>query len=181
MLYEENKLNEGINKSIDRFKSELKNISTGKANLDTIQSIMVDAYGSHVSLNTVGQVVILDAVNATVTVWDKSIVPSVEKAIREASIGASVAMDKDLIRLKFNPLTEEDRKEIVRDIRKLLENTKISIRQVRQDFMKKIQSLEGVSEDEQEASEKSIQKNIDESIKKVDAICLEKENQIMKI
>lgn len=181
MLHDVNKLKSSLEQSLNRFKDDIQKLNTGKANIDTIQNIEVEAYGSNVALNTVGQVVLNDAINAVVTVWDKSLIPAVDSALRESSIGASVAIDKDVIRLKFNPLTGEDRVRVVKELKQVLEQAKIAVRQVRQEFMKKVQSLEGVSEDEQDQSEKSIQKEIDNAIKQLDELSNAKEESIMNV
>ncbi len=181
MLLNIAEVNDQIRSAVDHFSSELKKVNTGKANVQAIESIMVEAYGSSVALNTIGQVIPEDAINVKVNVWDKNVLPNVDKALRESSIGASVAIDKDFIRLKFNPITEEDRKQRARELNQMLENCRVRIRHIRQEHKKRLDSLTGVSEDEQKRDEETLQKTIDEAIKNVEAIAERKETEIFKI
>ncbi len=179
MLYSQAKLKEELEKRIEKFKNEIKKISTGKPNLDALENLTVDAYGVSNKLNAVAQFIVEDAITVKITVWDKSIFPNVEKALREANLGASVSIDGGALRLKYNPVTEEDRKIRVKDLAKMLEESRVQIRHVRQEFLKDVDSLEGVSEDEQKRDKESIQKEIDHAIKTVEEIAEKKENDLM--
>ncbi|BCX13828.1 MAG: ribosome-recycling factor [Candidatus Dojkabacteria bacterium] len=181
MLYNEAELKNKLEKIVKSFETEIKKIRSGKASMDIFENIEVNAYGTKNKLTAVANVMIEDALNVRINIWDKSVVPNVEEAIRDANLGASIIIEKDHIRLRFSPLTEEVRLASVKELRRLLEEYKIKIRQVRQDFLKDLGELDGVSEDEQKRDEKSIQKHIDDYIAKLDNIAKNKEESIMKL
>jgi ribosome recycling factor len=181
MLIDKNKIQEEINAVITYMVQELKKFKTGRASVEVIESITVEAYGMTNKLNGVAQVQVEDATNVKVIVWDKTIFPAVEKALRESGIGASVGIDKDFIRLKFNPITEEDRKERVKELNKFLEEIRIRIRQVRQKYKKELDSMDKVSEDELKREEESLQKAVDEAIKQVEEMVNKKEKELMTV
>ncbi|GAB4286108.1 MAG: ribosome recycling factor [Candidatus Dojkabacteria bacterium] len=181
MLFNQEELKNSLSKVLEHFDESLRRVKTGKANASDIEAIKVEAYGGITNLNAVGQVLVEDAMNVKVVVWDKGILPNVEKALREAQTGGSVAIDRDFIRLKFSPITEEDRRKRVKEVYQLAEEYKVRVRQVRQDFMKKIDALDGVSEDEQERDKKTVQKEIDSVTEKIDEKAKIKEQEILKI
>lgn len=181
MLFNEADLQDKLQKTIDRFIDELKKIRTGRATMDMFDNIEVEAYGVMNKLTAVSNVVIEDAMNVKVNFWDKGVASAIEEALRESGIGASVISEKDHLRLKFSPLTEETRKDAVKDLKQILEDFKVRVRKIRQDFMQALQSLEGVSEDEQKRDEESIQKTIDENIARLDDIAKNKEGSILTV
>ncbi|MDQ6985892.1 MAG: ribosome-recycling factor [Candidatus Dojkabacteria bacterium] len=181
MLYEKEKFLKEIEERMNYFKDELKKVVTGKPDANMIGTVDVEAYGTNSKLNTVGQIVVEDAVSVKVNVWDKSILGSVDKALREANLGASVIMEADSIRLRFNAITEEDRKEKTKSVGKLLEDAKVKIRQIRQDFRKKLDALDGVSEDDVKRDEEDIQKETDNAIEKAEEIAAKKEKELMSM
>ncbi len=181
MLINESELKKELEQAIESFKKKLASIRTGKANPSDYDSVMVEAYGGMNPLNTMGQIVAEDAMTLKVNVWDKSIVPAVEKALREADLGGSVANSGDSIRIKFAPLTEEDRKSKVKDLGDVAEHFRVRVRQVRQKFMKQIEGMEGVSEDDQERDQKNVQSQIDKKIEEIDSLTEKKEQELLKI
>lgn len=181
MLIDDKSFEKELSEALEYFKKDLNSIRSGKANASDLEEITVEAYGSVNKLNTVGQVVAEDAMTLKVSVWDKGVLPAVEAALRAADTGGSVAVDKDLIRIKFMPMTEEDRTKRVKELHETTEQYRIRIRQVRQKYMKDLESLEGVSEDEQERNSKEIQKRIDESIAKIEEISEKKEQELIKL
>lgn len=181
MLIDEKSLDTQLSEALDRSVKQFKKISTGKANVQAIEQVSVEAYGSTTQLNAVAQIIVEDAMNVKISVWDKSIIAQVDKALRESELGASVAIDKDVIRLKFHPITEDDRKKKTKEVQQVAEDFRIRVRQVRQDFMKKLDSLDGVSEDDQERDKKTIQTKIDSTIKQIDEAASKRETEIMSI
>lgn len=181
MLYDEKELKDSIDLVIIEFEDNLKKIRTGSANKDVFDNIKVSAYGSDSSLNSVSNLVFEGPLNVIVKVWDKSLIAEVRKALESANLGASVTDHGDHIRINFFPLTEESRKEKVRELNQLLEDYRVKIRLVRQEFMQMVKSLDGVSEDDQKFSQEKIQKTIDESIKELEQIAEKKEKELLSI
>lgn len=177
--------NQELKKDLDNitafFVKEIKNLKTGKANSEVLENIEIEAYGGVNKLNTLGQVQVEDFMNVKISIWDKSVVPNVEKALREANLGGSVVMDRDFIRIKYNPITEEDRIATVKTLKEMLEETRIKIRQIRHNYLKKIDTVEKISEDEKDREEKSLQTQIDQAIKSVEEIASKKEQELLNI
>jgi ribosome recycling factor len=124
---------------------------------------------------------VINAIDVKISVWDKGVIQNVEKALRESKLGASVSVDQDSVRLKFNPITEEDRKSTVKEIGGMLEECRIKIRQIRQRYMKDLENLQNVSEDLQKKDQEHLQKLIVEYTSKAEEIANKKEQEIMKI
>ncbi|MCA9386424.1 ribosome recycling factor [Candidatus Dojkabacteria bacterium] len=181
MLIDDKSFEKELSDAIEYFKKELTTIRSGKASASDLEDIMVEAYGGMNKLNTVGQVLVEDAMNLKVNVWDKGVLPAVEAALRSAETGGSVAVDKDSIRIKFAPMTEEDRKKRVKELNDVTEQYRVRVRQVRQKYMKDLDGLEGVSEDEQERNSKEIQKRVDETINEIEQLSSKKELELTKI
>ncbi len=155
MLLDNNQLQKELDKALESFKKELSSIRTGKANPADLEDLQIEVYGGMNPLNSVGQVIAEDAMTLKVNVWDKGVLPVVEKALREAGLGGSVAVDKDSIRLKFSPMTEEDRQKRVKELKDIAEDFRVRVRQIRQKFMKTLDSIKGESEDELERNKKA--------------------------
>ncbi len=181
MLIDINELKNDIKSEIDRFSNHVKKIRTGKATMELFDNMNVEAYGVFNKLTAVGNVIIEDAINVKINIWDRNVIPAVEKAIMDSNMGATVIREIDHVRLKFSPMTEEDRKLRVKDLRSFLEQAKIDVRQVRHKFMKKLESLEAVSEDEQKRDEETVQKEVDEAVKNLDELADKKEKEILSI
>jgi ribosome recycling factor len=181
MLYNKADLQNDLQKAINYFADELKKIRAGRVSADIIGEISVEAYGTMNSLNSVGQIIVEDGVSMKIQVWDKSVIQNVEKALREANLGAGVSVDGTAVRLKFHPLTEEDRKLRVKEVSQKLEDSRVTIRQVRHKYISKVEDLEGVSEDEQDRDLKDIQKEIDNAIAKVEDLADQREKELLKL
>lgn len=181
MLLDKQKIENELKSIKDYFHKEIKKLRTGKVNPEVIEGVSVEAYGSNNPLNTVGQVQVEDAMNVKVVVWDKSVQANVEKALREANLGGSVVMDKDTIRIKFAPMTEEDRTARVKELNQMVEDTRVKMRLVRQKYKKDLDAMEGESEDEVKRSEEELQKLLDSYIKSTEEIASAKEDEMMKI
>ena len=179
MDYEEN-----MNKSIDYYKSELATIRAGRANPKILDKIVVDYYGTMTPLNQMANISVPEARMLLISVWDISQVKAISKAIELANLGINPTDDGKVIRLVFPPLTEDRRKEIVKDVNKLTENAKVSCRNARRDVLdefKKMKKNSELSEDEFDKLDKDVQKLLDESIEKINKIFEIKEKEIMEV
>lgn len=168
---------------LDFLSSQLKKIRTGKANPALLSDVLVDYYGTPTPINQVGNVGVADARMLTVTPWEKSMIPKIEKAIRDANLGLNPMSDSDLVRIPIPALNEERRKQLVRQAKDKGEAVKTSIRTIRRkanDGLKKLQQ-EGFSEDDVKEAGKKVQNLTDSFVNKVDKQINEKEGQIMKV
>jgi len=170
-----------MDKAVDNTKRELSTVRSGKATTSLLDLVKVEAYGSHMPLNQVGLVSAPEPRMLTVQPFDKSMVPSIEKAIRDADLGLNPATQGDIIRVPLPALTEERRKELVRLVHKLCEEGKIAIRHTRGDIIHKIKKLEHISDDEKKRAEKDVQKLTDEHVHTIDELITAKEAEIMEV
>ncbi len=175
---------ERMAKSIESLKSHLNKIRTGRAHSSLLDNITVDYYGMETPLNQVGNISTPDARTIAITVFDKSMIGAVEKAILKSDLGLNPSSQGTLIRIPLPPLTEERRKELVKVVRGEGENGKIAIRNIRRDANSEIKALQKdkeISEDQQYQAEDEIQKITDSFIKQVDEILVAKEKELMEI
>ncbi len=172
-----------MDKAIEHCDSELQKIRAGKANPAMLDDIMVEYYGTPTPLSQVGSVNTPDARTIVVQPWEKSLLPLIEKAIKEANLGVNPQNDGVIIRINVPPLTEERRRDLVKKSKGEAETGKIAIRNIRKDANEKIRKLksEGVSEDEMKTGEGEIQKLTDAYIIKVDVLSDAKEKDIMTV
>lgn len=176
--------NENMEKGIDALKRDFSSLRTGKVTTGIVDNIRVDYYGTMTALTQVGNVIATDATTISITPWEKTLLPVIEKAIQEANIGVNPNNDGDFIKLFFPPMTSEQRTEIVKQARGMVEHAKVSIRNVRKDGNDKIKKLEKekeLSEDESKKAQESIQKLTDEHISKIDEAFKTKEADILKV
>ena len=163
---------------------EFAGLRTGRASPNLLVHIQVDAYGSYVPLNQVGNVSAPEPRLLTVQVWDKSMVKAVEKAIANADLGLNPAADGQLIRVPIPSLSEERRKEMVKVAGKYSEQAKVAVRNVRRDGMDQLKADEKagkISEDEHRKQSDLIQKLTDEYVKKADEALAHKEKDILSV
>ncbi len=173
-----------MDKTLDSLKSDFGGLRAGRAHASLLDGIMVDAYGSLTPISQVGTVSVLDARTLSVSVWDKSIAKSVEKALRESDLGLNPVSDGTLIRIPIPPLSEERRRELVKIAGKYAEQNKVAIRNIRRDALDEVKKLKKdnlISEDEEKRAETEIQKITDEAVKKVDEMQSAKEKDIMQV
>lgn len=172
---------EGAIKVLD---NELKGLRTGRASINLLDPVIVEAYGNKVPLGQVATISTPDARTITVQVWDKSMVKSVEKAIVESNLGLNPSSDGNIVRMTIPPLTEERRKDLVKLAHRYGENTKIALRNVRRDGNEELKKLEKdkvIAEDQYHNLSHETQKLTDEFISKVDARVKQKEQEILTI
>ena len=145
---------------------------------------MVDYYGVQTPLNQMGNVSSPEPRMLVISVWDQKALPLVEKAILKSDLGLNPSNDGKLIRLVIPELNEERRKELTKMVRKSAEDAKVAIRSIRRDAMEQVKKLEkdsSITEDDRAKAEKKIQEKTDEAIKGIDAICAQKEKEIMEV
>lgn len=175
---------EKMQKAIDAYKHELSTIRTGRANPGILEGIMVDYYGVPTPLNQVGNISAPEPRLLVIQPWDKTVINDIEKAILAANIGINPANDGQLVRLPIPQLTEERRKELVKQVHKKGEEFKVEIRNIRRntnDALKKLIKTDGVSEDAVKDGEDDIQEITKKYSEKVDEISKSKEASIMEI
>ena len=175
---------EHMQKSIDALKRDFATLRTGKVTTTIVDNIRVDYYGTPTALNQVGNVIATDATTISITPWEKSLLPVIEKAIQEANVGVNPNNDGDFIKLFFPPMTSEQRQEIVKQAKAMSEKAKIAIRNIRKennDAVKKLEKEKEISEDEGKKAHEHIQKITDEHIARIDETLKTKETDILKV
>lgn len=172
-----------MEKSIESLKKDFTGIRTGKANPSILNGVTVEYYGSQMPINQIANVSAPDPQSIVIKPYDKSILRGIEKAIQTANLGFNPLNDGDLIRIPIAPLTEQTRKELVKESKKYAENCKVAIRNIRREQMEALKKLEkdGVSEDEVKRASDKVQKVTDDFIAKVDQLAKSKESDIMSI
>lgn len=175
---------EKMQKAIKHMEDEFDKVRAGRANPAILNGIKVDYYGMPTDINQVGSIAIPEARQIVITPWDKTVLPMLERAINVAEIGINPTNDGTCIRLIFPELNEERRKELVKNVKKIAEETKVAVRNVRREAMedaKKMQKNNEMTEDELKVAEEKIQKFTDNNIAKIDNITANKEKDIMEI
>ena len=175
---------EKMNKSIDALEREYKSIRAGRANAAVLDRVNVDYYGVPTPVQQMAAVSVPEPRTLLITPWDKTTLKDIEKAILTSEIGINPQNDGTCIRLNFPPLTEERRKDIVKDIRKKGEDSKVAVRNQRRDALDKLKALKknnAITEDEESNGEKKIQNLTDKFCKEIDELATIKEKEIMEI
>lgn len=175
---------EKMQKAAQNLQRELGQIRAGRANASLLDRITVNYYGAPTPLNQMASIQIPEARVLMITPFDKSILQDVEKAIMASDIGISPTNDGNVIRLIIPQLTEERRKELAKDVKKEAENAKIAVRNIRRDAIdeyKKQQKNGDITEDDLRGLEKEVQKLTDESIKEIDKIASDKEQELLEV
>ena len=175
---------EKMGKSISSLKSELKKIRTGRASLSLLDDIKVEYYGTMTPLNQLATLSVPESRLITIQPWDVSSVNSIEKAILKSNLGLTPSNDGKIIRIAIPPLTEERRKDIVKQVNKMCEDYRVAIRNIRRDandMLKQLKKDGDASEDDVFKAQEDIQKLTDEHIKQIDDIYKEKEKEILEL
>ena len=177
-------MQERMEKVIDNLETNYSEVRAGRANPAILNRVSVEYYGVPTPINQVASVSVPEARLIVIQPWDRSILSQIEKAIEKAEIGIHPMNDGGVIRLSFPELTEERRKEIVKDVKKTAEEAKVAARNVRRDEMDeakaKLKNKE-ISEDEEKSLEDKIQKETDKYVAKIDEIADKKEKEIMSV
>ena len=177
-------LKERIENSIGEFKEKLSEIRAGRANPAILNKVKIDYYGTPTPINQVAGVSVPEARLIVIQPWDVSVLKDIEKAILASDIGLNPNNDGKVIRLAFPELTEERRKELAKEIRKIAEEAKVAIRAIRRDGIdeaKAKQKNSEITEDELKSAETEIQKITDKYIDEIDKILADKEKEIMSV
>ena len=185
MLKEEYKIyEEKMKKSIDSVAADFSAVRAGRANAGVLDRIMVDYYGSPTPIQQIAAISSPDPRALVISPWDASALKSIEKAIQNSDLGINPQNDGKSIRLNFPQLTEERRKELVKQIHKYAEGGKVAIRNIRRDAIdhfKKLEKKSEITEDELKLAEKDLQKLTDDSCKKLDDLLAKKEKELMAV
>ncbi|PHS73582.1 MAG: ribosome recycling factor [Porticoccus sp.] len=171
-------------KSVDALSHAFNKIRTGRAHPSILDGLTVSYYGVETPLNQVGNVNVLDARTLSVSVWERALVPEVEKAIIKSDLGLNPSTTGELIRIPMPALTEETRKGFTKQARSEAESTRVAIRNIRRDVMSDIKELlkeKDISEDDERRANESIQKITDKYIQLVDKALAAKEVDLMEI
>jgi len=177
-------LEEKMNKSIDNLKEEYASIRAGRANPHLIDKIKVDYYGQPSPLQTVANISVPEARIIQIQPWDASLIKEIEKAINASELGITPSNDGKVVRVVFPELTEERRKELVKDVKKKGENCKVAIRNIRRDSneqLKKQNKANEISDDELKTLEDKVQKITDKFVSTIDAMISDKSDEILTV
>ena len=175
---------EKMKKSIESVSADFASVRAGRANASVLDRITVDYYGSPTPIQQVGNVTVPEARIIQIAPWEKSLLKPIEKAILTSDIGINPSNDGSVIRLVFPELTEERRKDLVKDVKKKAEDAKVAVRNIRRDgndALKKLGKSSEVSEDEVKQLEEKLQKITDKYIKDVDTLMEAKSKEIMTV
>jgi ribosome recycling factor len=173
-----------MEKTLKNLETELQSVRAGRANPHVLDKVTVEYYGSPTPINGVASITVPEARMIQIQPWDKKLIKSIVKAIQKSDIGINPSDDGSVIRLVFPELTEERRKQLVKDVKKLGEQAKVACRNIRRDgndAFKKLKKKSEVSEDEIADAEEALQKVTDKFIKKVDEAVEKKTKELMTI
>ena len=175
---------EKMKKSLAGLENEFGSVSAGRASAAVLDRVLVEYCGSNMPVNQVAGVKMPDPRTLVISPWDSSILKNIEKAILASDIGITPQNDGKVIRLVFPPLTEDRRKEIVKDIMKISEDTKVQVRNVRRDLIDKLKAMKKsgeLTEDDLKQGEKKAQELTDKYIKNIDTISAAKQKEILEM
>lgn len=177
-------IKEKMDKTINVYNEKLSEVRAGRANPAILNKVKIDYYGTPTPINQVAGVSVPEARLIVIQPWDMSVLKEIEKAILASDIGINPNNDGKVIRLSFPELTEERRKDLVKDIKKMAEEAKIAIRAIRRDGIEEAKSMQkdgDMTEDELKQAENEIQKLTDKSVEEIDKILSNKEKEVMSI
>ena len=175
---------EKMEKAINQLKKELGGIRTGRANPIILDRVLVDYYGAPTPLRQMSQVSVQEGTTLVINPYDKTIIKEIEKALLKADLGVQPNSDGMVIRLTFPPLTEEKRKEISKDVKKVGEDSKVAIRNIRRDMtddLKKVEKEENLPEDSVKDAQDEIQKLTNKYTGIIESLVEEKEKEVMTV
>lgn len=176
--------NQRMNKTKETLRHDLAKVRTGRAHPSLLEHIHVTYYGSEVPLNQAANISVQDARTLSITVWDKSMIQEVEKAILNSDLGLNPVTAGEIIRVPLPPLTEERRKELIKVVRSETEKARVAIRNIRRDANAHLKSAvkdKDITEDDEHRAEEQVQKITDTHIAEVDKMLEEKEAELMEV
>lgn len=175
---------EKMDKSLDVLKSDVLQVRAGRANPHVLDKIQVEAYGSTSPINQIGNVTVSDGQCLVISPWDKSLLKNVEKAILLSNIGITPTNDGNVIRLVFPMLTDERRREIVKQVKRMGEDGKVAIRNIRReglDGFKKLKVAKEITEDQYAEYEQKIEKRTQKTVEAADKVIADKEKELLTV
>ncbi|HEX9851047.1 ribosome recycling factor [Candidatus Deferrimicrobium sp.] len=173
-----------MERSIEAFRKELGKVRTGRASFSLLDGVKVDYYGTPTPLPQVGTLSVPESRLITVTPWDTKMIGPIEKAIQGSSLGLNPSSDGKMVRIPIPPLTEERRRELAKVVRKMGEDARVAVRNVRREAIEKLKDREKkkeISEDVVKRGQERIQKETDAHVKKIDEILKSKEQEILEV
>ena len=173
-----------MNKALDHLNEEFGAVRAGRANPKVLDRITVEYYGSETALNVVATISRPDARTLVIQPWDTKLLKDIQKAIQMSDLGINPQNDGRVIRLSFPQLTEDRRKDLVKQVKKYAEEAKVAMRNIRRDgmdYVKKLKKASEITEDDQKKAEKDLQDLLDKMIKKADAALAAKEKELMSL
>ncbi len=175
---------ERTDKTVSVLNGEYIVIRAGRANPHILDKVLVDYYGTPSPINQVGNISVVEGRCLVIAPWDASMLKIIEKQLIAENLGINPVNDGKVIRLTFPALTEERRKELVKQVKKMAEDSKVAVRNIRRDAMdalKKMKNNKELSEDEHAVCEKDVDKLISESIEKIEKLCADKEKDVLSV
>ncbi len=182
--YDLKELKRRMDGAIAAFKSDIASLRTGRASANILDPVTIEAYGSRMPLNQVANITVPEPRMLTVSVWDKSMVSAVERAIRESNLGLNPIVDGQNLRIPLPELNEERRRSLVKVAHEYAEKAKVAIRHVRRDGMDGLKKAEKdgvIGQDESRSLSERVQKMTDETISEIDRLLADKEKEIMQV
>ena len=175
---------EKFEKTSDVFRSDLTQVRAGRANPHVLDKIRVDYYGTPSPINQVGNIAVQDGQCLVISPWDKSLLKEIEKAVQVSDIGINPTNDGNVIRLVFPVLTEERRKDIVKQVKKMSEDAKVAVRNIRRDYLdvfKKMNKNKEMTDDEYADYEAKVEKKVAKAIETIEKAAAEKEKELLTV
>ena len=175
---------EKLGKTTEVFRSDLTSIRAGRANPHVLDKIKIDYYGTLSPINQVGNIAVQDGQCLVISPWDKSMLKTIEKAIQVSDIGINPTNDGNVVRLVFPTLTAERRKEIVKQVKKMCEDAKVALRNIRRDCLdslKKMNKAKEMTDDEYAGYEADVEKSVTKAIEGIDKLTAEKEKEVLTV
>ena len=179
-----NMLDEKIEKTISVLKEEMGTVRAGRANAALVDKVMVDYYGTPTPLKSLANISVPEPRTLLISPFDPKSIPNIEKAINVANIGINPVNDDKVVRLQIPQVTEERRKELTKIVKKLGEDAKVAVRNLRRDANDKVKKMEKAgdfTEDDAKSTLEDIQKEIDKAVKHIDEIVANKDKEIMEV
>lgn len=173
-----------MQKSIEALKNDLGKVRTGRAHTGILDHVVVDYYGNPTPIPQIGSVSLLDARTLAVTPWEKKLLPTVEKAIRDSDLGLNPSSDGERVRVPMPPLTEERRRDLIKVVRHEAENARVAVRNIRRDannHLKDMLKKKEVPEDQERKGQDDVQKLTDRHIAEIDKILQQKEADLLAV
>jgi ribosome recycling factor len=173
-----------MHKSIDTLKADLAKVRTGRAHTGILDHVMVDYYGTPTNITQVANVTLVDARTIGVQPWEKKMLGTIEKAIRDSDLGLNPSTQGEMIRVPTPALTEERRKEMVKLVKSEAEDAKIAVRNIRRDaneVLKKLLKDKAISEDDERRAQDEVQKLTDKFVTEIDKMVIEKEKEVLTV